>query len=227
MAIKLLIFDFDGVIADSEKLACGIAAAYATDLGAPLSFEDGLKLFMGKRVADVADIVAERGGIVPINFADELQERTLQAFAIGLKPVPGIEAFLSSHDSFSQCIASSSSHRRLAASLRILGLSKRFTGKVFSVDDVPRGKPFPDVFLWAAKVMNVKPLDTLVIEDSVGGVKAGIAAGMRVIGLLAGSHVSNDHGKLLTEAGATVVVATYADLTRWMAQNDGLSRIQT
>lgn len=223
MLPKLLIFDFDGVIADSELLACGIAATYATELGAPMSAADGLRLFMGKRVADVEALITERGGTVPNDFAGKLQDRTLGIFATSLEAVPGVERFLEEHRNITRCIASSSSHKRLTVSLDCLGLAKWFKDRIFSVDDVKRGKPFPDLFLHAARVMQTDPTDTLVIEDSVGGVTAGVAAGMQVIGLLAGSHLSRDDGDKLLEAGATAVAQTYAELSDWVARDQGSS----
>ncbi len=218
MIPKLLIFDFDGVVADSETLACGIAAAYATELGAPMSAAEGLTLLMGRRVADVAALIAGRGGTVPEDFAEQLLERTLSCFATSLEPVPGVRQFLESQAGIPHCIASSSSHARLNASLARIGLSDWFKDRVFSVDDVSRGKPFPDVFLHAAKVMGQSPADTLVIEDSVGGVTAGVAAGMQVVGLLAGTHVKHDTIERLREAGAVAVVRSYVELTAWIAQ---------
>jgi len=217
MVPQLLIFDFDGVVADSETLACGIAAAYATELGAPISGAEGLDLFMGKRVADVAALVAERGGIVPEDFADHLQKRTLLGFGRSLEPVAGVEAFLSTHRMISRCIASSSSHARLAASLERLGLDNWFAGRVFSVDDVTRGKPFPDLFLHAADVLGCEPESALVIEDSIGGVTAAVSAGMPVIGLLAGSHVQAGHGAKLLAAGADAIAYSYDEVAAWIA----------
>jgi HAD superfamily hydrolase (TIGR01509 family) len=214
---KLFIFDFDGVVADSETLACGVAAAYATEIGAPMTAAEGLALLMGKRVADVAALITARGGTVPDNFAAELLNRTLQAFAVGLEPVAGVRQFLVTHSAIPRCIASSSSHARLATSLNRIGLSDWFKGRVFSVDDVSRGKPFPDIFLHAASTMQQAPADTLVIEDSVSGIKAGVAAGMPVVGLLAGSHLRDDDGTRLLAAGANAVVRTYDDLSAWIA----------
>jgi HAD superfamily hydrolase (TIGR01509 family) len=216
---KLIIFDFDGVVADSESLACAIAADFATELGAPMSAQDGLDSFMGKRVADVAAQITQRGGRVPDDFAIQLQERTLRGFAEKLEPVDGVLSFLEAHRAIPRCIASSSSHARLAGSLQRIALTDWFDGCVFSVDDVSRGKPFPDIFLHAAKVMGCAPADALVIEDSIGGVQAAVAAGMPVIGLLAGMHLGEGHGVRLHEAGATAVVGSYAEIADWIAAN--------
>lgn len=219
MTPQLLIFDFDGVIADSETLACGIAAAYATNLGAAMSMREGLEAFMGKRVADVAALIAERGGSVPEDFAVQLQQRTLTGFAEALEPVPGIMTFLERHRSVPRCIASSSSHARLEASLAKLGLAHWFQGRIYSVDDVARGKPFPDVFLHAVARFGCLPSSALVIEDSIGGVTAAVTAGIPVIGLLAGSHLAPDHDVKLREAGATAIATSYDEISAWMARD--------
>lgn len=217
---RLLIFDFDGVIADSETLACGIAAAFSSDLGVAMSASEGLSLFMGKRVGDVAALIAERGGTVPENFAEQLLDRTLRGFETSLQAVEGVERFLTRYQTVERCIASSSSQVRLATSLRRISLIDWFEGRIFSADDVTRGKPFPDLFLYAAKTMGADPSDAVVIEDSVPGVTAAVAAGMRVVGLLAGSHIRVGHGEQLLAAGATALANTYLDLESWLsAQN--------
>ncbi len=212
----LLIFDFDGVVADSESLACAVAAAYATELGAEMSAVEGLEAFVGKQVADVAEIICRRGGVTPADFADKLLARTLAAFATRLEPVPGVEAFLKRHRNLRRCIASSSSLARLAASLEALKLSCWFENAVFSVEAVARGKPFPDVFLYAAEMMGELPAKSLVIEDSISGVRAGVAAGIPVVGLIAGSHLQDGHGELLLQAGAAAVAASYDELSHWL-----------
>lgn len=221
MTVHLLIFDFDGVVADSEALACGIAAAYATELGAPTSAEEGLDLFMGKRVGDVAGLIAQRGGRVPGDFPAILLERTLAGFAGALQPVAGVRQFLSEHASLPRCIASSSSHERLRSSLSNIGLLAAFSppNRIFSVDDVSRGKPFPDVFLHAAREMGAEPSSCLVIEDSATGVIAGKAAGMQVVGMLAGSHVRTGHGERLKDAGADFMFGDFGSLSQWLDTN--------
>jgi HAD superfamily hydrolase (TIGR01509 family) len=218
MACRALIFDFDGVVADSETLACGVAAVYATELGAPMTSAEGLANFVGKRVADVASLITERGGVVPEDFADQLHRRTLAGFSERLEPVAGVEAFLEAHHFLPRCIASSSSHARLDASLARLGLSHWFDGHIYSADDVARGKPFPDLFLHAARMLGCAPADALVIEDSSSGVTAAVAAGMPVIGLLAGSHVGADHGAKLLAAGASAIAEDYETVSAWMGR---------
>lgn len=125
----------------------------------------------------------------------------------------GVRDFIAAHDDIPRCIASSSAHRRLQASLATIGLLDQFAGRVFSADDVSRGKPFPDLFLFAASKMGIAPASALVIEDSPHGVEAARAAGMTAIGLVAGGHVAHDLGERLTRAGALAVVRSYQDLS--------------
>lgn len=214
MGPNLIIFDFDGVIADSEVVACEVAAAYATELGYPLSAEEGLSLFMGKRAAEVRSMVENHSGKPQPDFENQLLERTIGAFSRELNPVKGVVAFLDRHSDVPRCIASSSSHARLDASLRRLGLTDRFAGAVFSADDVGRGKPFPDLFLFASERMRVDPRSAIVIEDSPAGVMAGKAAGMTTYGILAGSHARHGLREQLHAAGADVIVDDFQTLSQ-------------
>lgn len=217
MDIGLLIFDFDGVVADSEALACGVAAAYATELGFPMDADEGIARFMGKRSGQVRAIVEEHISRTVPEFETELLRRTLDAFAADLEPVAGVADFLRRHADIPRCIASSSSHARLRASLDRLGFTALFEGRIFSADDVARGKPFPDLLLHAAAAMGVDRHRALVIEDSPAGVAAGKAASMTTIGLLAGSHQRAGSAQALREAGADHVVGSFAQLSALIA----------
>lgn len=212
MPTELIIFDFDGVVADSEYLACKVAADFATELGFPLTVHQGMEKFIGKRASDVAKIIADGGGQLTPEFEQQLINRTIKTFDKELKPIEGVEEFLKKNRDKKICIASSSSHVRINASLNKMRLKEWFTGRIFSVDDVSRGKPFPDIFLHASRAMDSQPQKSLVIEDSITGVRAGVAASMRVVGLLAGSHIHAGYGKELIDAGACVVVDTYSEL---------------
>ncbi|MCW1431586.1 HAD family hydrolase [Novosphingobium sp. JCM 18896] len=214
MSIEALIFDFDGVIADSEHIANVVVSELSTQLGYSVCPEDALDIFVGKRSSEVRDIIEQETGQALPGFETTLLSRTLEAFARGLEPVKGAAAYLERHSGTPKCIASSSSHARLEASLAKIGLREHFAGRVFSADDVARGKPFPDLFLHAANQLAVLPSRVLVIEDSVSGVKAAKAAGMSVVGLLAGSHVRPNLAERLAAAGADFLVADYEELDR-------------
>ena len=209
----LIIFDFDGVIADSETLANTILAEIVTELGVPTTPDDSIRLYMGKRFHDViAAVEAQVGHALPDDFPQSYQSRTLERFRRDLQIIPGARAYLEAFAHIPRCIASSSSPDRLELCLEVLKLAEFFGTHVYSASEVAHGKPHPDIFLHAAQRMAKDPRHCIVIEDSVGGVAAGVAAGMQVIGLLAGSHIRDRHAVRLKDAGAHHVAATFAEV---------------
>ncbi len=212
MAIKLIIFDFDGVIADSEVLSNVVLAECVSEAGLPTTLEDAYRLYMGKRVPEIAAAVqASLDQPLRADFGADFQKRALARFRSDLKPVAGALDYIDAFADLRHCIASTSAPQRLAVCLEALNLAGRFGANVFSSELVPRGKPYPDIFLYAARQFQVDPADCLVIEDSVGGVQAGVAAGMTVIGVLAASHIGNGHGERLRAAGAHYVAESFSD----------------
>lgn len=209
----LLIFDFDGVVADSEPIAIDVAALYASELGYPMTLEQGFAAFAGRRASEVRLFIERHTGKKVPDFERVLLDRTIDAFSRRLEPIEGVRAFLLAHEDIPRCIASSSAHRRLESSLAMIGMSDLFAGRVFSADDVSRGKPFPDLFLFAAAQMSAPPARTLVIEDSPHGIEAAKAAGMRAIGLIAGGHLASDHADKLMQAGAENIARSYTELS--------------
>ncbi|MGI5481416.1 HAD family hydrolase [Streptomyces lavendofoliae] len=189
MRYELVIFDNDGVLVDSEPLSNTILAGYLTELGHPTSYEDSLRDYMGAAVHRVHDLVLERTGRrLPEDFDDEFHARVFAAFARELEAVPGVPEMLEKlvAEGVPYCVASSGSHERIRVGHRKTGLDRWFTeGKVFSAQDVGRGKPAPDLFLYAAERMGVAPGRCVVVEDSPLGVRAARAAGMDVYGFTA------------------------------------------
>jgi HAD superfamily hydrolase (TIGR01509 family) len=210
MLKRLIVFDFDGVLADSEILANAVLAEMITELGVPTTTEDSLSRYVGKRLRDVILTVEQTvGRSMGRDFIDTYQQRTLERLRADVRLVEGARVFLDTFADVPRCIASSSPPDRIAACLDTLGLVDAFDGRVFSASQVERGKPYPDIFLFAADRMGVPPSEALVLEDSAGGVRAAIAAGMTVIGLTAASHIRDGHAERLTEAGAHHVAATF------------------
>jgi HAD superfamily hydrolase (TIGR01509 family) len=208
----LIIYDFDGVIADSEVLANAVLAEIVTELGRPTTLEDSYHLYMGKRLAEVtAAVEASVCAPLPDDFAADYQTRTLERFRRDLCTVAGAREHILAFPDTSKCIASSSSPDRLALCLDVLGLQSVFGRYVFSASSVARGKPHPDIFLHAAEQMGVDPSHCIVVEDSASGVEAGRAAGMTVIGLLAGAHIQPGHDQRLRRAGAHHVAGTFKE----------------
>ena len=189
MRYDLVIFDNDGVLVDSEPISNKLLAAYLTELGHPTSYEDSLREYMGSAMHRVHDLVAERTGQrLPDDFDDVFHGRVFAAFERELAPVPGAVEVLEklTADGVPYCLASSGSHERIRVGHRKTGLDKWFDdGRIFSSQDVGRGKPAPDLFLHAARRMGVAPERCVVVEDSPLGVQAAVAAGMDVYGFTA------------------------------------------
>ncbi|MEU3414303.1 HAD family hydrolase [Streptomyces sp. NPDC006658] len=189
MRYDLVIFDNDGVLVDSEPISNRLLAAYLTELGHPTSYEDSIRDYMGSAMHRVHDLVLERTGRqLPEDFDEVFHARVFAAFERELRPVPGVTGVLEelAADGVPYCVASSGSHERIRVGHRTTGLDRWFTDeRIFSSEDVGRGKPAPDLFLHAARRMGVAPGRCVVVEDSPLGVRAAVAAGMDVYGFTA------------------------------------------
>ncbi|MET9281612.1 MULTISPECIES: HAD family hydrolase [Streptomyces] len=189
MRYDLVIFDNDGVLVDSEPISNRLLAGYLTELGHPTSYEDSLRDYMGGAMHRVHDLVLERTGRrLPSDFDDVFHGRVFAAFERELEPVPGAVDVLEklAADGVAYCVASSGSHERIRTGHCTAGLDRWFDDeRIFSSQDVGRGKPAPDLFLHAAARMGVAPERCVVVEDSPLGVRAAVAAGMDVYGFTA------------------------------------------
>ncbi|MEU8585744.1 HAD family hydrolase [Streptomyces sp. NPDC048664] len=189
MRYDLVIFDNDGVLVDSEPISNRVLAAYLTELGHPTTYEDSIRDYMGSAMHRIHELIAERTGrALPEDFDDVFHTRVFDAFERELKPVPGAAEILEklSADGVPYCVASSGSHERIRVGHRTTGLDRWFENeRIFSSQDVGKGKPAPDLFLHAAERMGVAPGRCVVIEDSPLGVQAAVAAGMDVYGFTA------------------------------------------
>jgi HAD superfamily hydrolase (TIGR01509 family) len=217
--VGALIFDFDGVIADSEAIANSVLAEIVTDLGHSTTLDQALDRYSGRRWDEaMAEIEATIGKPLPSDFSGKLKRATLDRFRTDLKEVSGAAKFIRRFSHIPRCIASSSSMDRLQLCLSALALRAEFGDHVFSADMVARGKPFPDIFLFAAGRLGVNPGECLVIEDSAGGIKAAVAAGMTAVGLCAASHIREGHDIKLRDAGAVHLAHSWADVEQFAVQ---------
>jgi HAD superfamily hydrolase (TIGR01549 family) len=211
--VGALIFDFDGVIADSEAIANTVLAETVTGLGHATTLDQALARYMGRRWGEVVtEIEAAIGKPLPVNFSDRLKLATLERFRTDLKEVSGATDFIRRFSHIPRCIASSSSIDRLQLCLSVLALEAEFGPHVFSADMVARGKPHPDIFLYAASKLGVKANECLVIEDSAGGIRAAVAAGMTVVGLCAAGHIRDGHDLKLRDAGAVHLAQSWPEV---------------
>lgn len=214
-APSLVILDFDGVVADSEAIANQALADYLTRLGHPTTLEQSIRMFMGRRYADtLASIVRITGKPIPDDFEETYRAPTRVLLRETVQPVRGVVEFLSSHRHLERCVASSSTHEWLNHCVDRFGLRPDLGGRLYSATEVKTGKPAPDIFLHAASRMGHAPEAAVVLEDSVAGVEGAVAAGMRVIGFLGGSHILDGHGEALTAAGAHAIARSFEEVAR-------------
>lgn len=199
-SVKLVIFDCDGVLVDSEVIAVELDRVILAEHGWHLTTEEIVDRFLGRSFSHVKSSLEEHlGSALPATWERDQQPRYLDAFDRELRAVDGIEEALDAL-SVPTCIASSGTHEKLRRTLGLTGLATRFEGRVYSSTDVRNGKPAPDLFLYAAARMGVDPAHCVVVEDSKHGVTAGLAAGMRVLGYAGGLTPA----AWLDTAGATV-----------------------
>ena len=178
--LELVIFDCDGVLVDSERLAVRVEVRVLAQLGWPLTEEEIIDRFVGVSDADFRRAIeSQLGRPLKDDWENEFEPLYREAFDAELKPVDGIVDALNQIE-VPNCVASSGTHAKMRYTLGLTGLYDRFHGRIFSAGEVARGKPSPDLFLYAAERMGVRPGACAVVEDSVNGVVAARAAGMTV-----------------------------------------------
>jgi HAD superfamily hydrolase (TIGR01509 family) len=209
---RLVIFDCDGVLVDSEPIACRVMARELTRLGYPLSPDDCQERFTGVSMKTVmAMIEADWQRPLPAGFEERLREQDFAAFRAELAPVAGVEAMLE-RLTLPRCVASSGAPEKIRFTLTVTGLIGAFEPYLFSARMVARGKPAPDLFLYAAERMATPPEACVVVEDAVAGIRAARAAGMRVLGFAGAGHAGPGYAEKLAAAGADTVFTRMAYL---------------
>lgn len=210
---SLVIFDCDGVLVDSELITNRIFASMLNELGIPATLEYMFEEFVGRSMATCLEKIAGLlGRPVPEDFLDQYQVRATAALRSELKAVPGIDNVLD-EIKIPFCVASSGSHEKMQTTLGITGLLPRFQGRIYSVTEVARSKPHPDIFLHAAAKSGAAASDCAVVEDTPTGVAAGVAAGMTVFGYCA---LTPKHR--LEEAGAHYTFDSMGKLIRLLSE---------
>ncbi len=221
--IELVIFDCDGVLVDSEVISNRVIVQGLAAIGCPLDEATVGRRFVGRSYQTMArELEAELGRPLPERFVENLEAATLDLLARELQPTRGIAAALARLDR-QRCVASSSSVAWIDLCLERTGLSQLVGQHRFSASMVAHGKPAPDLFLHAAATLGVAPAQCLVIEDSEPGLQAGLAAAMRVVGFVGGSHVPDAalHADRLRTLGAAATLADLADLPLLVADLAG------
>jgi HAD superfamily hydrolase (TIGR01509 family) len=205
----LIIFDCDGVLVDSELISCRAHAETLVRHGYPITPDEVLARFLGvsDREARLA-IEAELGRHLPDDFEAQVKAATLQFYAGDLRAIPDVGDAIAAIG-LKKCVASSGTPEKIRHGLTCAGLYDQLAPHIFSATQVERGKPAPDLFLFAAAHMQASPERCLVIEDSIPGITGALAAGMTVLGFHGGSHCRPGYGDALRAAGA---VLTFDDM---------------
>jgi HAD superfamily hydrolase (TIGR01509 family) len=218
VAFDLIIFDCDGVLVDSEVISCHAHADTLTRHGYPITPEQVLHRFLGVSDREARLMIeTETGRELPDDFEAQVKAATLQ-FYEDLKPIAHVAEAVRAI-ALLRCVASSGTPEKIRHGLSCAGLYDLFAPDIFSATQVERGKPAPDLFLFAAERMKVLPARCLVIEDSVPGVIGARAAGMTVLGFHGGSHCRADHAETLRAAGAAETFGDMRQLPALIAQN--------
>ena len=214
----LVILDFDGVVVDSELLSNTLLADFVTQEGFPATVEHAIQHYMGRRWEDCAlAITRDLGRALPDDFQERYRTFENGRMRRDVQAIAGVAAFLAANRQHRFCVASSSNIGWLDHGTDKFALRPHLGTNLFSATEVARGKPAPDIFLLAATRMAVVPGRCVVIEDSVSGVQAAVAAGMTAIGFLGGSHIRDGHSANLLNAGAHATARDYGEVAELIA----------
>ncbi|OYY64683.1 HAD family phosphatase [Sphingomonas sp. 28-62-11] len=220
MRFSGIIFDFDGVLIDSEYVGNSQIAAFLSSAGHPTTVEQSMAQFMGLADRDFHAAV-ERwiGGPLPDDFHAARAAEDARVMAEGIDEIRGAIGFVQSLPSpLPKAIASSSSTRWIARHLDHIGLRDIFGGRIFSgKEHVKRGKPAPDLYLHAAQAIGVPIEQCVILEDSPVGATGAVASGAHVIGLCAGMHCGADHAAVLRDIGVHAIAHDFDDVARLIA----------
>lgn len=210
--MKAVVFDCDGVLINSEELCLDVELECLAEIGLIFQRHEYVSRFMGMTSADFyaaldGDLRTLYGRALPETFPGILHERTWAVVETSLACIPGAPETVRALGNIPKAVASGSNPERLRIKLHQVGLFDDFAPHIYSAQDMPRGKPAPDVYLHAAKQLGVDPTACLAVEDSANGVTSARAAGMVVVGFTGGGHCPPQQGEALRGAGATHIAA--------------------
>ena len=214
----LIIFDCDGVLVDSEVISCRAHAETLTRHGYPITADEVLNRFLGVSDREARLMIEnEISRKLPNDFESQVRQATLQFYADDLRAISYVGEAIAAIG-LPKCVASSGTPEKIRHGLTCAGLYDQLAPHIFSASEVKRGKPAPDLFLFAAEQMQAAPAQCLVIEDSIPGVTGAVAAGMTVLGFHSGSHCPPGHADTLRAAGAIMTFEDMRQLPDLIAQ---------
>ena len=214
----LIIFDCDGVLVDSEVISCRAHAETLTRHGYPITADEVLNRFLGVSDREARLMIEnEIGRKLPNDFESQVKQATLQFYADDLRAISYVGEAIAAIG-LPKCVASSGTPEKIRHGLTCAGLYDQLAPHIFSATQVKRGKPAPDLFLFAAEQMQASAARCIVIEDSIPGITGALAAGMTVLGFHGGSHCPPGHADRLRAAGAIMTFEDMRQLPDLIAQ---------
>ena len=210
---RAVIFDCDGVLVDSEVVACGVAARVLCRHGVQIDVDSVMRRFLGRPLSTLIDELSREHDLdLTTGFLPDMRASILSAMQAGVAPIAGMAELLATLD-VPKCVASSSEMVRVRAALTSSGLIGHFGNHIYTTELVARPKPFPDLFLLGADRLSVPPERCIVVEDSKAGVRAALDAGMIPIGFVGGSHATHpEFADALTAEGAIAIACDVPEL---------------
>jgi HAD superfamily hydrolase (TIGR01509 family) len=216
----LVIFDCDGVLVDSEVISSRVFMECLAEIGVVLTLEDMMAFGIGKNSTTLAAAIEQEFGVtLPAGFIEGRRAQIMNAFTSELRPIEGISELLAALKP-KRCVASNSHIDRVRHALTTTALLPHLDPHIYTAAMVERGKPAPDLFLFAAAQHGIRPERCLVVEDSLSGVVAALAAGMPVIGFVGGSHIRPGHADAMRAAGCVEVFARMSDVASFLLEGD-------
>ncbi|MGB3290646.1 MAG: HAD family phosphatase [Burkholderiaceae bacterium] len=216
-----VLFDCDGVLVDSEPITNRVLTQMLNELGWPITHEESMRIFTGKAVVDESLLIEARTGFrIDGNWTKQFRQRRNEALDQELVEIPGApEAVRALHKILDGriAVASGADIKKVELQLAKVGIADCFPGRVFSGQDLPRSKPFPDVYLTAAQALGVAPSRCAVVEDTVTGATAGVAAGATVFGYSPDAE-GHSGAEALRAVGVARVFTNMAELPRLLAE---------
>tara|TARA_Y100000590_G_C15424132_1_gene902562 strand:+ start:41 stop:703 length:663 start_codon:yes stop_codon:yes gene_type:complete len=211
-----IIFDFDGVLVDSEILAGKAFSQFLSLKNIEFNQKEFSTYYSGKKLVEVVSMLSDRFNIKnPEVFFEEMMKFSNSIYLKDLKPVKGVRNFLDSINQYKKLIGSNRGKNSIIEGLKKVDFYKYFKKEnIFSFDMVKKPKPDPEVFLKAISEAKINPENTIIIEDSVIGIKAAVAANVKVIGITCGSHWNDRSSNILLEVGAYSVASNFKEVLK-------------
>lgn len=217
MRFDAILFNFDGVIADSKRLSTAALVESMIEAGMEATLEEALREFSGKRWRDVLILLEARmGGEIPESLISQQYKRLSRRVILEVAMMPGVAAFLSMTADVPRAIAASSEPIWISQTLARFGLEEHFGAHVYTTATLAYDKPDPEIYRVTAQALDIEPRRLIAIEDHAAGVAAAVAAGVPVIGFVGGAHILPGDAEAMTAAGARYLAQDFEEVADWI-----------